>query len=73
MTLFLPDVQPSLPLKFYDSQGRCVGMRAAVRKAPGQYELSWDGRNGQGHPLPSGLYFLRPEGSPSLFRLILLR
>jgi hypothetical protein len=73
MTLFLPDVQSNLSLKFYDSQGRCVGMRTAERKAPGQYELSWDGRDQQGHPLPSGPYFLKPEGTLALFRIVLLR
>ena len=73
MTLFYPGSRSDIAFRFYDLQGRVVGLCRAEKKAPGQYELSWDGRNQQGHALPSGLYFLRPEGSPSLFRLILLR
>jgi len=73
ITLFLSDHQADLPLKLYDLQGRVVGLRRAERKAPGHYEFYWDGRDASGKALPSGFYFLRPEGSPSLFRLILLR
>ena len=73
LTLSLPGVQHDLSLKFYDSQGRCVGMRAAEKKAPGQYELTWDGKDQQGLALPSGLYFLKPEGTSALFRIVLLR
>jgi hypothetical protein len=73
LTLFLPTVQPNLSLKFYDIRGRVVGSRLAQKKAIGRYELSWDGRNQQGHDLPSGLYFLKPEGTSALFRIVLLR
>jgi hypothetical protein len=73
LTLFLPDVQSNLSLKFYDIRGRVVGSRPAQKKALGRYELSWDGRDASGKPLPSGLYFMRAEDSPLLFRLILLR
>lgn len=73
MTFFYPGSRSDISFRFYDLQGRDVGVRRAEKKAPGQYELTWDGRNQQGKALPSGLYFLRAEGSPNLFRLILLR
>jgi len=73
LTLFYPGSRSDISFRFYDLQGRDVGLRRAEKKAPGQYELSWDGGDTSGKLLPSGLYFLRPEGSPSLFRLILLR
>jgi FlgD Ig-like domain len=73
LTLYLSGIRALLPLKFYDSQGRLVGTRTAEKKASGQYQLSWDCKDASGSPLPSGLYFLRAEGSPALYRLILLR
>jgi len=73
LTLYLTGLCNSLPLKFYDLQGRCVGTHAFEIKAPGRYELSWDGMDQQGHALPSGLYFLKPEGTSALFRIVLLR
>ena len=60
-------------IELFDLQGALVGRQVAQRKAPGFYQAFWDGKDMQGHPLPSGLYFLRPEGSPNLFRLIMLR
>ena len=73
MTLFYPGTRADLSFKFYDLQGRDVGVRRAEKKAPGQFELSWDGKDASGKLLPSGLYFLSPEGSPILHRLLLLR
>jgi hypothetical protein len=60
-------------LRFFDLQGKLLGERFADRKAPGCYEFSWDGRDASGKALPSGLYFLRPESSPNLFKFIMLR
>ena len=73
ITLLLPDGGLRRGIRFFDLQGKLLGEHFAERKAPGRYELSWDGRDASGKLLPSGLYFLRPEGSPALFRLILLR
>ncbi len=72
-TFLLPDGGLRKGIRFYDLQGRILGERFAERKAPGRYEFSWDARDASGSPLPSGLYFLRAEGIPNLFRLILLR
>jgi len=73
MTLLYPGSRSDVSFRFYDLQGRDVGLRRAEKKAPGQYELTWAGRNQQGHALPSGLYFLKPEGTSALFRIVLLR
>jgi len=73
MVLFYPGPRSDISFRFYDLQGRVVGLRRAKKKAPGQYELSWDGMDQQGHALPSGLYFLKPEGTSALFRIVLLR
>jgi len=73
LKLVLSGSRPERSLVFYDLQGRPIYRPTVRQKAPGHYEFSWDGRDQTGHPLPSGLYFLRAEGSPPLFRLILLR
>jgi flagellar hook assembly protein FlgD len=73
MTLFYPGPRSDISFRFFDLQGRDVVWRRAEKKAPGQYELSWDGKNQQGHDLPSGHYFLKPEGTSALFRIVLLR
>ena len=73
MTLFYPGPRSDISFKFYDLQGRVVGLCTAEKKSPGRYELSWDGRNQAGRLLPSGLYFLKPEGASALFRIVLLR
>jgi hypothetical protein len=71
--LLLPDGGQRMGIRFYDLQGRLLGERFAERRTPGRYEFSWDARDASGSPLPSGLYFLRAEGAPNLFRLVLLR
>jgi hypothetical protein len=50
----------SVRLRLFDVQGRCV--RTLVNeqvKAPGQYEVAWDGLDAQGHALGAGVYFAR--------------
>jgi len=73
VTFLLPNGGMRKSLHFFDLQGKLLGEHYAERKAPGRYEFSWNGRDQEDHPLPSGLYFLRPEGSPVLHRLLLLR
>ncbi len=60
-------------ITFYDLKGGLVSRQVAGRKASGLYQATWDGRDAQGKALPSGLYFLRAEGAPALYRMILLR
>jgi parallel beta-helix repeat protein len=46
-------------VKVYNFLGQEV--RTLVNKAqqPGSYQITWDGRNEQGHVVPSGIYFYR--------------
>lgn len=49
-------------LELFDSRGRRLGrLFAGVREA-GSASLRWDGRDGQGRRLPSGLYLVRLRG-----------
>jgi hypothetical protein len=73
VTFLLPDGGLIKSIRFFDLQGRLLGKRFAYRTAPGRYEFSWDAKDASGSPLPSGLYFLRPEGFSVLHRLLLLR
>ena len=73
LLLSLPRTGLEVVLHFYDLKGGLVSRQVAGRKASGLYQATWDGRDAQGNPLPSGLYFLRAEGAPALYRMILLR
>jgi len=44
-------------LRIYDAAGRLVRALVDGVEEPGTYEVSWDGRNDTGEPLPSGVYF----------------
>jgi len=73
ITLFLPESHSGLVLKLYDLEGRLLLVRRPGSSAPGKYAFSWDGRDDSGKPLSSGLYFLKPEGTSALFRIVLIR
>jgi hypothetical protein len=62
-------------LGVYDVQGRCVRELADDRRPAGQYAATWDGRNGKGTELPSGIYFLRLElaGEATAQKIVLQR
>ncbi|HMB68825.1 MAG TPA: FlgD immunoglobulin-like domain containing protein [bacterium] len=42
----------------YGASGRLVAVLADGLRSRGTHSLSWDGRDGAGHALPSGVYFL---------------
>jgi hypothetical protein len=44
-------------IDIWNAQGRVVRRLAQRRAAPGDYEVTWDGRDDQGRGLPSGTYF----------------
>lgn len=62
-------------LAVYDALGRKVKVLLDGRVEAGPHALAWDGRDGAGRLLPSGVYFLRLEaGGVSLTRkLVVLR
>jgi hypothetical protein len=52
----------------YDPQGRKVETLLRRFVAPGSHQLVWDGRDQEGHPVPSGVYLVRlatPQGASS--------
>ncbi len=59
---YLPDIgyQPAIvKLKIYDILGRLVRDLVNENKYPGEYSVSWDGRDNGDNDLPSGVYFYR--------------
>ena len=61
----------------YDANGRLVrGLKAGGRLSPGEYLLNWDGRDQNGRPVESGVYFLRLAGvraAENTQRLVVIR
>src|SRR4030095_9869201 len=48
-------------LVVYDVNGRRVRVLSEGARAAGIGEVEWDGRDGSGAPVPSGVYFYRLE------------
>ena len=46
-------------LKVYDVSGALVRTLVNEAKAPGSYSLQWNGRDDQGTPVSSGVYFYK--------------
>jgi len=59
----------------YDARGRRVRSLLDQPRPPGRYRLLWDGRDGRGTILPSGIYLYRVEAGVALStgKLTLLR
>ncbi|RMG65252.1 MAG: hypothetical protein D6715_08680, partial [Calditrichaeota bacterium] len=51
----------SVRLSVFDARGRLVQVLLDEEMPPGQHEVIWFGRNRQGQPVPSGVYYLRME------------
>lgn len=62
-------------LELFDLTGRRVRLLFEGRKAPAEYETTWDGRDAQGALLPRGVYFYRltVAGEHDTRKLIMLR
>jgi photosystem II stability/assembly factor-like uncharacterized protein len=62
-------------LAIYDPLGRMVRMCLDGKSKAGFHKMFWDGRDGEGHPLPSGVYFLRLEagGFTKTNKLVIVR
>lgn len=50
-------------LRVFDAEGRRVRTLVEAFLPGGAHSFSWDGRDGRGHPLASGIYFARLEGT----------
>jgi hypothetical protein len=60
-------------LKIFDSIGREVAELVNEEKAPGKYQVGWNGENKNGVKVPSGIYFYRmTTGNYSLTKKMLL-
>lgn len=62
-------------LRVYDAGGRVVRELSVGEELAGESFASWDGRDGTGARVPSGIYFVRIAGEPraSAVRVTLLR
>ncbi|HVP39799.1 MAG TPA: S8 family serine peptidase [Candidatus Saccharimonadales bacterium] len=60
-------------LRVFDVSGRAVATLKDGDASPGTHQASWDGRDGDGRPLGTGVYFCRLEsGSQAATRRIVL-
>jgi PKD repeat protein len=50
-----------ISLMIYDVRGRLIKMLAAGGKAAGEHFVQWNGRDNNGQPVASGVYFYRLE------------
>jgi choice-of-anchor B domain-containing protein len=59
----------------FDASGRLVRRLRAGGQAAGEHAVTWDGRNGAGADVPTGVYFcrVRAGGEERTSRLVLLR
>ena len=63
-------------LAVYDLQGRRVRVLVSAALAAGRHEIVWDGLDGQGRTLSSGVYFARatlPDGVNAVRKMMLVR
>ena len=67
--------QVHMKLSILDVGGRVVRVLHDGRLEPGLESFTWDGRDGRGHPMASGLYFatLKGEGVAHSEKLLLLK
>jgi flagellar hook assembly protein FlgD len=56
---WVPGVRSEVSLVIYDVRGARVRTLVKGERAAGRYTALWDGRNEQGAPVGSGVYFCR--------------
>ncbi|MCB1184178.1 carbohydrate-binding protein [bacterium] len=59
----------------FDARGRAVRVLADGRLPVGRHEIAWDGRDGEGRTLGSGVYFYRLEagGAARIGKMVLVK
>ncbi len=59
----------------YDVRGARIAELARGARAPGIHHVNWDGRDGGGHAVPAGVYFVRAraDGHEVMTRVALIR
>ncbi|KPJ51983.1 hypothetical protein AMJ39_08875 [candidate division TA06 bacterium DG_24] len=74
ITYALPDAQP-VTLAIYDIRGARVRNLISGTVSAGLHQVVWDGRDGRGHTVASGIYFcsLEAGGLRETRRMVLLR
>jgi hypothetical protein len=65
----------SVELSLYNTLGRKVRSLVQGNQAAGSHQVSWDGRDQTGRPVPSGVYFyqLSAGGQQAVKRLVVMR
>jgi len=64
---------PQVELKVYNLRGALVRTLVDRIHTPGMYSVEWNGRDGGGRELPSGIYFYRLKaGSTAINRKMVL-
>jgi flagellar hook assembly protein FlgD len=67
------DREEPLAMSIVDSSGRRVRNYPPRTLAAGSHQLDWDGRDQEGKPVASGVYFVRLDlGSESTLRKVIL-
>ena len=60
-------------LKIYDVSGKCIARLVDARQEKGSYAVHWNGKDGKGNPVGSGIYFYRlAAGSGTISRKMVL-
>ena len=54
----VPQAGP-VSLSIFNVTGQLIRELTDGQRQAGSYEIRWNGRNGDGHPVPSGIYFCR--------------
>ena len=62
-------------LKVYDLLGREVTELVAGKQSPGSYRIEWNGTNGKGASVSSGIYFCRLQVGEKVFtrKMVMVR
>ena len=65
----------TIKIDIYDIRGNIVNTLIDTPHQPGQYHVTWDGKNKFGTLVPSGIYFykIEAEGFRSIKKLVLLK